>query len=127
VGSPINVSNYASTKFNPAVVFATERQEWWVVWEDTRDFSVSSLIYGQPVLSDGIVRGAGVNQRVSKDPDWLPPSADQQEPAIAYNWTADNALVAWQDYGHYSNWGIWGRIWAPVERVWLPLIFKSWP
>jgi hypothetical protein len=78
------------------------------------------------------VHGASVNQRVSKDPDGLLPSADQQVPTMAYNPNADNTLVAWQDHGHYSEvevgyWGIWGRIWAPVERVMLPLILKSWP
>lgn len=51
---------------------------------------------------------------------------------MAYNPNADNALVAWHDHGHDSEvevgyWGIWGRIWAPVERVMLPLILKSWP
>ena len=76
--------------------------------------------------------GASVNQRVSRDPDWLPPSGDQEGLVMAYNPTAGNALVAWHDHGHYSeeeagHWGIWGRIWAPVGRVWLPLILKSWP
>ncbi len=127
LGDAITVSDYPSAKFNPAVAFDSLSSEWWVVWEDTRDFPMYSLIYGQRILSDGTVRGQSINQRVSKDPDWLPPSTNQQEPAIVYNWTADKALVAWQDYGHYSNWGIWGRIWAPVERVWLPLILKSCP
>jgi len=51
---------------------------------------------------------------------------------MAYNPTGGNVLVGWQDHGHYSegeagHWGIWGRIWAPVERVLLPLVLKSWP
>jgi hypothetical protein len=67
---------------------------------------------------------------VSKDPDWLPPSEDQVAPAIAYNTTAGNALVAWQDHGHHDNsgyWGIWGRIWAPRPPIFLPLVMRSWP
>ena len=74
--------------------------------------------------------GAGINQRVSKDPDSLPPSGDQQDPALAYNWRADNVLVAWHDHGHYDEtevgyWGVWGRIWAPNWQTHLPVVLKA--
>lgn len=38
VGSPIVVSDFDSGKSNPAVLFATEQEEWWVVWEDDREY-----------------------------------------------------------------------------------------
>ena len=38
VEDPITVSDYASGKSNPAVVYATESEDWWVVWQDNRDF-----------------------------------------------------------------------------------------
>ena len=49
---------------------------------------------------------------------------------MAYNPNADNVLVAWQDHGHYDEtevdyWGIWGRIWAPAWKVYLPLTLKE--
>jgi hypothetical protein len=76
------------------------------------------------------VFGANSNLRVSKDPDSLPPSGDQQAPAMAYNWSAGNVLVAWHDHGHYDEgdvdyWGVWGRIWAPTWPVHLPLGLKA--
>ena len=38
LGDLITVSDFDSSKYEPAVVFATERKEWWVVWEDDRYF-----------------------------------------------------------------------------------------
>ena len=38
VGDPITISDYNSGKGAPAVVFATEPKEWWVVWQDDRDY-----------------------------------------------------------------------------------------
>ncbi len=67
------------------------------------------------------------------DPTWVTtPSMNQAYPAMAYNYNAGNALVAWQDHGHYSEtdagyWGVWGRIWAPRLPIALPLVLKSWP
>ena len=90
------------------------------------------MIYGQRVLPDGTVVGAGVNERVSEDPYYMAtPSAEQASPAMAYNPSAGNALVAWHDHGHYSEvdagyWGIWGRMWAPAWRQYLPVVLKSY-
>jgi hypothetical protein len=91
---------------------------------------VGDFIYGQRVLPDGTAPGASANERVSRDPAGLPPSTDQEYPAIAYNPDAGNALVVWHDSGHYTDrgeWGIWGRIWVPVDRVFLPLVPKGVP
>jgi hypothetical protein len=71
-----------------------------------------------------------MNQRISRNPANLPPSIDQEQPAIAYNPNTGNALVAWHDSGHYTDrgeWGIWGRIWVPTERAFLPLIQSGAP
>lgn len=38
LGDLITVSDYTSDKYDPALVFTTEPKEWWVVWEDDRDF-----------------------------------------------------------------------------------------
>jgi hypothetical protein len=38
VGGPITVSDYDSGKYDPAVIYATVSEEWWLVWEDNRDY-----------------------------------------------------------------------------------------
>jgi hypothetical protein len=88
------------------------------------------LIYGQRVLPDGTAPKAGINQRVSQDPPLLPLSGDQDYPAIAYHPSSGHALVVWQDNRYNPDrayWGIWGRIWMPVERVFLPLVLRASP
>jgi hypothetical protein len=85
------------------------------------------LIYGQRVLPDGTAPKASTNQRVSLDPPSLPPSPYQELPAIAYQPSTGHALVVWQDGRHFADrgdYGIWGRIWMPVDRVFLPLLRK---
>lgn len=37
-GGPISVSSYESSKVAPAVAFAWDQQEWWVAWQDDRDY-----------------------------------------------------------------------------------------
>lgn len=58
----------------------------------------------------------------------LPPSHQHAYPAIAYSADAGQALVVWQDIGHYdpdTDAGIWGRFWVPTERVLLPLVLRA--
>ena len=38
VGGPITVSDYDSGKYDPAVIYATASEEWWLVWQDNRDY-----------------------------------------------------------------------------------------
>jgi len=38
VAGSITVSDYDSSKYNPAIVYATESEAWWVVWQDNRDY-----------------------------------------------------------------------------------------
>ena len=35
---PITVSDYASGKHGPAVVYAAASEDWWVIWQDNREF-----------------------------------------------------------------------------------------
>ena len=37
-GDPITVSSHSSGKYAPAVDFAWQQEEWWVVWQDDRDY-----------------------------------------------------------------------------------------
>ena len=37
-GSPITVSNSSGAQNNSSVLFAPNQQEWWVVWQDDRDY-----------------------------------------------------------------------------------------
>jgi hypothetical protein len=42
----------------------------------------------------------------------------------------ENALVVWQDNRYAPDrgyWGIWGRIWVPVDRIFLPLVMRGTP
>ena len=89
---------------------------------------MGSYIGGQRVLPDGTVHGVTCDQRISVDPPAYPPSINQTFPAIAYDPSAAHALVVWSDQGHYDpdiDPGIWGRLWVPLERVWLPLVLQA--
>jgi len=88
------------------------------------------LIYGQRVLPDGTALNADTNVRVSWDPPGHPASGDQEYPAIAYHPGMENALVVWQDNRYAPDrgqWGIWGRVWVPAERIFLPLVVRGAP
>jgi hypothetical protein len=42
----------------------------------------------------------------------------------------ENALVVWQDNRYNPDrgqWGIWGRIWVPMVRTFLPLVTRGMP
>jgi hypothetical protein len=67
---------------------------------------------------------------VSKDSPLHPTSYDQESPAIAYNPGTGNALVVWQDSRYNADrgdWGIWGRIWVPADRIYLPAVLRAAP
>ena len=88
------------------------------------------MIYGQRVLLDGTVQNPSVNQRVSLDSPLHLPSYDQESPAIAYHPDTGNALVVWQDARYDPDrgpWGIWGRFWVAVDRIYLPLVLRAAP
>ncbi len=122
VGPGITVSSAVGNKHLPAVAYASDRREWWVVWYDDRDGP--DRIYGQFVLADGTLPFPGTDQRVSMDPGGLPPSELQVGPDLAFSPTTGSALVAWTDNGHYEVddagfYGVWGRHWQ-----W-PLLFAD--
>ena len=138
LGQPITVTHRSGVRAFPAVSFADQQQEWWVVWEDLWGTD-GPYIYGQRLLPDGTVPSEGVDQRVSKDPPSLAPSLLQERPAMAYNTTTPitatgQALVAWGDHGHYDPseagyWGVWGRIWAPLHlrrAAFVPLVMRNY-
>ncbi|MBN1180352.1 MAG: hypothetical protein JXD18_14160 [Anaerolineae bacterium] len=138
-GSRITISDAPSNKYPPAVAWSNSESAWWVVWPDNRTFASGSaratlggeptFIFGERVGFDGSVSDSGVNERVSVNPPGYPPSNSQTEAAIAYGYWAESSLVAWQDSGHLlpapPYLGIWGRIWGPSERVFLPLVLRS--
>jgi hypothetical protein len=67
---------------------------------------------------------------VSLDSPLHPPGYDQDRPAIAYNPGTGHALVAWHDDRYELDrglWGIWGRLWMPVDRLYLPLVLRVAP
>jgi hypothetical protein len=71
-----------------------------------------------------------MNQRVSLDSPLHLPSYDQEMPAVAYNSGTGHALVAWHDDRYEAErglWGIWGRLWVAVDRVYLPLVLRVAP
>ena len=72
----------------------------------------------------------GDDLRVTKDAPGYLPSAAQGNPALAYNATTGTCLVVWHDQGRKSGatseWGIWGRIWAPTWQAYLPTVLRAY-
>ena len=72
---------------------------------------------------------SGTDLRVTQNTPGYLPSAAQGSPALAYNTATGTSLVVWHDQGRKavatSEWGIWGRIWAPTWQVYLPVTTKG--
>ena len=67
---------------------------------------------------------------MSLDSPLHPISHDQQSPAVAYNPGTGHALVAWHDDRYELErgpWGIWGRLWVAVDRLYLPVVLRAAP
>jgi hypothetical protein len=88
---------------SPAVAYATQSDDYLVVWED--DFPGGSSIIGRVVSSDGQAQPGYVE--VSQDPG----GQYRQQPDLAYNRHANGFLVVWQQWDStYNLWDIHGRL-----------------
>jgi hypothetical protein len=90
VGDNFPISTAAGYQWHPAVAYNSAGNEYLVVWEDFRNFSLNYQdIYGQRVGADGTL--AGGNFPISSVAEI------QVEPSLTYN-SANNAyLVVWRD------------------------------
>lgn len=81
-----------SNEGSPALVYNPALDHYLVVWTDRRSFALRGMdIYGQQVSSAGM--RAGTNFRISGGAA----TADDFDPAVAYNPAASQYLVVWQD------------------------------
>jgi len=88
----------------PAVAWNSETTQYLVVWEDGRNVSDDPTnrgrdVYGQRVGADGAP--IGQNFRISGGSA----TADDRSPAVAWNETAGEYLVVWQDWRGYDTRG----------------------
>ncbi len=141
----------AGAQTNPAVAAHGTLPRWLVVWEDSRSVATTGVrVWGQQVAYDSdssslslfpsaAVAGAAQGDADSPDVAWGQvggPGGEylvvwmERVLAVAYNPGTGHALVAWHDDRYEAErgpWGIWGRLWVAVDRVYLPLVLRSAP
>ncbi|MBN2113587.1 MAG: hypothetical protein JW785_05605 [Acidimicrobiia bacterium] len=84
----------------PAIAYNSAAEEYLVVWEDDRMAAArGSDIYGRRL--DRIGRPLGEDFRICGPSAW----ADDKDPSVAYNSTANEYLVVWSDRRSYSTRG----------------------
>jgi hypothetical protein len=88
-----------STDWDPAVAWSHDANEFLVVWEDRRNLATRGAeIYGRRIGADGLAKGPDFRISSSK--------ANEYKPDVAWNSTADEFLVVWQDE---RGWDIYGH------------------
>jgi len=95
IGGAFRISGILATssEYNPAVAYNATANQYLIVWEDYRDSGTrGSDIYGRRVKAGG--RLAGDDFRISG----AAADEDEYSPAVAYNATANQYLVAWADF-----------------------------
>jgi hypothetical protein len=98
LGTNFRISGTSATDLSPAVAWNDTAAEYLVVWQDWRDYGTRGQdTYGQRVAADGSLEGT--NFRISNGDD------DEYSPAVAWNETANQYLVIWQDYRDYDTRG----------------------
>jgi hypothetical protein len=103
----------------PAVAYNTEQNEYFVVWQDSRDGDWD--IWGQ------IISAAGRPEGSPKKPARIEQGhQDQTSPTVTYNSIADDYLVTWEDnwldeYNKSPKHDIWGGIVAYRDGAIIPI------
>lgn len=112
VGEDIRISVSDDGEWEPAVAWNSVANQYFVVWQDNRDGATRGWeIYGRRMGSDGTP--AGGEFRVSSS------TATEGVPAVAFNATANQYLVVWQDSRNQATrgWEIIGRRVGPTGTV----------
>jgi uncharacterized repeat protein (TIGR01451 family) len=95
-GSLITITTAAAGQYNPAAAYNSQQHNYLVVWHDYRNEATSGAdIYGQIISPDGALQ--------LTTPISLAVTNRQQKAAVAYNPTADNYLVVWEDQRPGTN------------------------
>jgi hypothetical protein len=89
LGSEIPISTASGGQYSPKVAYNGTSGEYLVVWGDARNGTTNYDIYGQRVSSSGALLGSDIAISTA--------SGNQYLPAVAYNSTIGDYLVAWQD------------------------------
>jgi hypothetical protein len=105
MGDPFPISAGLLDQIDPAIAYSSGSNRYLVIWQEAVAPSVTQIsasdtpfefdIYGQVVDSNGALSGSQVVIST-----W---EYDQRVPRVAYNPTADEFLVVWQD--HHWGWG----------------------
>ena len=97
IGTPFAISIASDDQILPSVAHDPADNNYLVIWEDKRDSTLSNLsdIYGQLVSSSGALIGNNFPISIADD--------SQHHPTLAYNSTANNYLVVWDDYRNWAN------------------------
>jgi len=90
LGGPFAPPDGPGPQHAPAITYNSLANQYLIVWEDYRNFAADRYdIYGQLVSGGG--ERLGANQRIAAGP------REQVTPAVAYNSTDNQYLVAWAD------------------------------
>ncbi|MGH7407486.1 MAG: CFI-box-CTERM domain-containing protein, partial [Candidatus Methylomirabilales bacterium] len=99
-GTKIAISTAANDQTAPAVAYNSATNQFLVVWQDLRSGSFSD-IFGQRVSADGTLAGSEITISAAAN--------NQTAPAVAYNSTSNQFLVAWHDLRSGSFSDIFGQ------------------
>jgi hypothetical protein len=99
-GSNFPISIASGSQFRPDVGYNSTNDEYLVIWGDGRNGG-SEDIYGQRVSSGGALVGSEIP--ISTAPN------SQENPAVIYNSTNSEYLIAWEDGRNFTDWDIYGQ------------------
>ncbi len=92
--SPDTATLLADDQQNPFVIAVPDKNKWFVVWEDWRNWSTTGAdIYGRFINADGTYCGNEIAISTAAGNQTVPTMAYRNDPAN----TNDNILIAWQD------------------------------
>lgn len=79
---------------NPTIIALPDKNKWFVVWEDWRNWSASGAdIYGRFINDDGSLCGDEIVISEASGNQTVPTAAYRNSPSSS----ADNVMIAWQD------------------------------
>ncbi|MFI5142418.1 MAG: BACON domain-containing protein [Thermoanaerobaculales bacterium] len=112
-GSELAIGNQATSLLYgyPVVAYDPSADEYLVVWAEIHSQATGYDVYARRVKWDGSFPGSPF--LVSRDSN----AGNEGNPAVAYNPTANEYLVAWNAYDSSGHWRVWGQRVAPAGTL----------
>lgn len=109
-GSERAVITAPANQRQPRLAFNNDRQEFLLVWSDSRNAIATGLdIFGQLLQPSGIMKGGSFSASTAP--------ADQQDPSVAYSPRTSDYLVMWKDNRDPESLNLYGQRVRPPNRI----------